>query len=456
MINATNIIDIDDTIKQDTPVIIIKQETQTLALPLIPDVKFTSSALSGTWIDLAGVKPNTAAIAIKHNDKTYALPVEAWKGYTNVIPPSNTLWRRTEDGTWNSVDGNGNRWEVVTGNRFGDHSYFAIDENGHLWSWGLNKYGQLGLGYADLSYHSPTQINTKTWSKVSSGFGYVLAIDTDGELWSWGRNNMGQLGSGGTTERYSPGKVNTPEDGFISWRDIEAGYDHCFGWGEIFNVGTPVSKIFGWGRNCHGLDVSVTIPSGSYAFNTEGYYIPSPYFIYPRWSLNMEDVPDGASVYYRWQSSSYNGWRNLSSGKKQTVGSVYGEVYYYDEGTFIEPSYVLFDERDVYSKLWTRDGVQGYDKYLAGDEVFFGVKGDKIYRLGFGGDDTLYNTVLGDVQINSVSNELFTYGYYDSVGDLHGGHLLKLGINDTTELSNFPVKSCSNDGIYAIVGTTRS
>ena len=64
-----------------------------------------------------------------------------------------------------------------------------------LFSWGYNRYGQLGQNKASDAglLSSPVQI-PGSWSKVTSGKDESAAVKTDGTLWVWGRNNMGQLG----------------------------------------------------------------------------------------------------------------------------------------------------------------------------------------------------------------------------------------------------------------------
>ena len=56
----------------------------------------------------------------------------------------------------------------------------AIDENGSLWAWGYNGYGQLGDGTQDTK-SSPEKIMDGIRS-VAAGANYTLAIKEDGSL----------------------------------------------------------------------------------------------------------------------------------------------------------------------------------------------------------------------------------------------------------------------------------
>ena len=97
----------------------------------------------------------------------------------------------------------------------GIQSVFAIKTDGSLWSWGYNRYGNLGHNQPQsISYSSPTQIGSDTtWSKVNvSGEYKIKAIKTDGTLWSWGYNYKGQLGQNNTTSYSSPTQVGSDND----------------------------------------------------------------------------------------------------------------------------------------------------------------------------------------------------------------------------------------------------
>ena len=73
----------------------------------------------------------------------------------------------------------------------------ALCEDGTLWGWGDNDYGQTGSGMACDYILTPAQIPIP--GKViamAAGFYHSLALTSDGRLWAWGSNGMGQLGDG--------------------------------------------------------------------------------------------------------------------------------------------------------------------------------------------------------------------------------------------------------------------
>lgn len=82
----------------------------------------------------------------------------------------------------------------------------AVLEDGTVWTWGSNGEGQLGDG-TTTQQNSPVRVLglsgiialTGSCTYVDYGGANYLALKNDGTVWSWGRNEYGQLGYGGTT-----------------------------------------------------------------------------------------------------------------------------------------------------------------------------------------------------------------------------------------------------------------
>ena len=81
----------------------------------------------------------------------------------------------------------------------------SILNDDSLVCWGLNGYGQLGVGNND-DQNTPQVVNLgqKTAKYVECGIDETCAILNDDSMVCWGRNNYGQLGYGDTTQRTSP------------------------------------------------------------------------------------------------------------------------------------------------------------------------------------------------------------------------------------------------------------
>lgn len=87
-----------------------------------------------------------------------------------------------------------------------------IDADHKLWTWGRNFYGELGDGTA-ANKSSPIQIGTDVdWVSLSSGVTATntAAIKQDGSLWTWGDDSYGQLGHGNFVgTQYTPTKIGS-------------------------------------------------------------------------------------------------------------------------------------------------------------------------------------------------------------------------------------------------------
>ncbi len=89
----------------------------------------------------------------------------------------------------------GTRWVSIA---LGYYHTCGIDTEGNLWCWGKNAFGQLGKGdYTNIDH--PVMISNSLgtrWRSVSLGYGYSCGVDVNDHLWCWGRNTMGELGLG--------------------------------------------------------------------------------------------------------------------------------------------------------------------------------------------------------------------------------------------------------------------
>jgi alpha-tubulin suppressor-like RCC1 family protein len=118
----------------------------------------------------------------------------------------------------------------------------AIKNNGTLWSWGFNQFGQLGDG-TNSNKNVPTQVGANAnWSKISAGvFSHTIALKSDGTLWGWGNNDFGQLGDGTNDNTNIPKQIGTE----TNWSAITAGYNFSI---ALKSDGT----LWAWGVNSEG------------------------------------------------------------------------------------------------------------------------------------------------------------------------------------------------------------
>jgi alpha-tubulin suppressor-like RCC1 family protein len=113
-----------------------------------------------------------------------------------------------------------------------------------LRAWGLNGYGQLGIGSSGGNSNVPLVVGGPLYSDyVDGGFFHSLALDqVGGYCWNWGYNIYGQLGIGDIYNRYSPVQPLNLLNTVIA---VSAGFHHNL---AIKNT----HEVYAWGGNCYG------------------------------------------------------------------------------------------------------------------------------------------------------------------------------------------------------------
>jgi alpha-tubulin suppressor-like RCC1 family protein len=152
-----------------------------------------------------------------------------------------------------SVVGGFSDWIQVSTKSFRPHM-LGLRANGTIWSWGCNRFGELGDGTtSDRS--SPVSVvgGFSDWCEVSAGYSHSLGLRTNGTLWAWGSNNRGQIGDNTITNRSSPVSV---VGGFTDWCQASAGESHSL---AVRSNGT----LWAWGCNTTGQLGDNTITSRS-------------------------------------------------------------------------------------------------------------------------------------------------------------------------------------------------
>ncbi|MBM4165303.1 MAG: RCC1 repeat-containing protein, partial [Lentisphaerae bacterium] len=116
----------------------------------------------------------------------------------------------------------------VTAVAAGSIHTLALKDDGTVWAWGYNAWGQIGDGTQYTNRLNPVQVLMADRTPLSgviaiaAGNGHSLAVQEDGSVWAWGDNSYGQLGDGTTTMRLNP--VEIPD--FFGVVVIGAGSDH--------------------------------------------------------------------------------------------------------------------------------------------------------------------------------------------------------------------------------------
>ena len=147
--------------------------------------------------------------------------------------------------------------EKVKSVSLGDFYSGAIKEDGSLWMWGDNGYGQLGDGTTEEK-HTPVKIMENV-KNVNLGVECSGAITEDGNLWMWGANGKGQLGDGTNEDK------NTPVKFMENIKSVNLGAHDS---GVIKEAGS----LWMWGSNSHGMLGNGTIVDSMYPINITGQF----------------------------------------------------------------------------------------------------------------------------------------------------------------------------------------
>ena len=75
-------------------------------------------------------------------------------------------------------------------------SYFSFykDANDRQYAFGLNNYGQLGLGHEFDRYEPTLMKNCPIFETIQGGEHHTIGVTVDGDVYAWGRNDDCQLG----------------------------------------------------------------------------------------------------------------------------------------------------------------------------------------------------------------------------------------------------------------------
>lgn len=238
----------------------------------------------------------------------------------------------------------------------------AIDENGTLWAWGNNAYGQLGIGAINSALNTtstawPQPIPQSAFATAATGpsgqkvvacwangtgYAWSYAVTADGNLWVWGYNGSGQLGNGNTNTLFVPTLIT-----------------NVAGTGQAFGTSTigQIVKI-------QVLDNAVATTYACAAILTS--------------TGLMFVTGNNASGWMGFSTTPLNTWSNIATGPGSTSSSTAKDFWLYGSG-------------GIYGSCMVRDSVTGYC-WTAG----YNNNG----QLGYAGTSTASSNVYAISKIN--------------------------------------------------------
>lgn len=197
-------------------------------------------------VDSDGVTPLSGIVAIAAGGRhTLALKDDG----TVLAWGSNTKGQLGNDSTTSSkVPVKVAGLESVTAIAAGGEFSLALRSDGTVWAWGSNAKGQLGDGTTANS-KVPVQVQIKkngsdvVITAIAAGGSHAMAIAEDGKVWAWGYNFFGQLGNNSAANSATAIEVIMPSNTSVA-TSISAGLDH--------SLAVIDNKVYAWGYNKNG------------------------------------------------------------------------------------------------------------------------------------------------------------------------------------------------------------
>uniref|UniRef100_A0A671XKX4 HECT and RLD domain containing E3 ubiquitin protein ligase 4 n=1 Tax=Sparus aurata TaxID=8175 RepID=A0A671XKX4_SPAAU len=137
--------------------------------------------------------------------------------------------------------------QIIVAVSCGQSHTLALNDKGQIFSWGLGSDGQLGLNNFEECVRVPRNIKSLSdvqIAQVACGYWHSHALSRGEDIFSWGQNRYGQLGLGINGQSISTPQIIQSLQG-IPFAQISAGGAHSFAL-------TLSGAVFGWGRNKFG------------------------------------------------------------------------------------------------------------------------------------------------------------------------------------------------------------
>ena len=135
---------------------------------------------------------------------------------------------------------------------------FALTDTGHVYGWGYGRNGALGTGDGQIEYYEYYPVDITPNFNLDGGetiiqvaadggngnYGHGLALTDRGRVFTWGDNRYGELGDGSTTNSYLP-------------KDITGNFE-LTGDDKIISIGAGINQsyavsangvVYRWGRD---------------------------------------------------------------------------------------------------------------------------------------------------------------------------------------------------------------
>jgi alpha-tubulin suppressor-like RCC1 family protein len=132
----------------------------------------------------------------------------------------------------------------------GEKHFYAISKTGNIYCSGNNKNGELGNGTNEdilEDFEENSLLSALKLTKIRCGSSHSLALNEDGDVYGWGNNQFGQTGNKSDLKQLCPNKVQGISEKVVQ---ISCGLNHSMAL-------TENGLVYCWGQNdCGQLGIN--------------------------------------------------------------------------------------------------------------------------------------------------------------------------------------------------------
>ncbi|MGV8877270.1 MAG: immunoglobulin domain-containing protein [Rhodoglobus sp.] len=191
----------------------------------------------------------------------------------------------------------------------------VVRSDGQVLAWGWNSSGQAANGTFSNSSGAPALISIPAgvqFTQVSEQVAHAAAIGDDGKIYTWGWNLYGQLGNGTTADSNLPAAIAAPPG--VKFTQVSAGQYHTLALGDD-------EKIYVWGWN---LFKSLGISGiGSAAEPSVISTLPGVRITQVSAGNRFSEAVDTDGTVYSWGNNDYGQLGNNSTTEGATPAAIY-------------------------------------------------------------------------------------------------------------------------------------